>query len=329
MTTIRKNVWRSAMALVLSVGILSSCDKDDDLEVDSGPTDDIAEIAIATDDLDSLVVALTEAKLVSTFQGDGTGPFTVFAPTNQAFVDLLSDLKLTRIADINKDLLTDVLTYHVLESEVKSGAITDGMLIKTLQGNTFTANVSMSGVTIDVNAMSQTGTSVTKDNVLATNGVVHIIDEVLVPETPSSTPTDDIVDIATSNSSFDSLVVALTEAELVSTFQGDDSGPFTVFAPTNQAFVDLLSDLKLSQIADIPEATLDAVLKTHVVEGVFQSSQISNGKSIKTLDSEVITFDTSSGTKVSSTSTSGSSVNTPDQWATNGIIHIIDKVLVP
>jgi transforming growth factor-beta-induced protein len=274
-----------------------------------------------------LVVALTQANLVATFQGGDSGPFTVFAPSNAAFVALLDDLGVDRISEIDNTTLTAVLTYHVVNGTVKSTDLTDGMLVKTLQGNTFTVNTS-NGVSIDVNASDQKGISVTQADVEASNGVIHVIDAVLRPETPGTVPSGDIVETADENG-LDSLAIALTEADLVATFQGDDSGPFTVFAPSNAAFVALLDDLGVATISEIDKTTLTAVLQAHVIDGVFQESQITNGREVSTLGEAPITFSTSSGVKVSSENTADATIVTTDVWATNGVVHVIDKVLRP
>jgi len=339
MIQFKRQAIKLSMAILLGLSFMS-CKKEDDedpQQTNNIPTvnfntpsdqDDIVDVALSNPSFDSLVVALTRAELVSTFQGDNSGPFTVFAPTNDAFVNLLSDLNYNSISEIDKGFLTEVLTFHVVSGKVLSTDLSDGMLAKTLQGNTFTINTS-GGVTIDVNSSDKMGVNVTQADVKASNGVIHVIDAILVPDLKVGTPSDDIIDIALAND-FDSLAVALTKAGLVSTFQGDDSGPFTVFAPTNQAFVDLLGALNLGSIAEIDDALLTSVLQAHVVDGVFQQKQISNNKSISTLGGAPITFDATSGVTVSSASTTGASVTSGDDvWATNGVIHIINKVLVP
>lgn len=325
MKTEKRLNWKAIFILLLSITFVACDNSDDDPEPKKNGKD-IVELALADETFDSLVVALTEANLVATFQGDNSGPFTVFAPTNGAFRALLSDLNLTKIADIDASLLLTVLQNHVVEGKVKSSSLSDGMLVKTLNGYTFTVNKKAT-ISLDVNSSNKTGIDIIDSDIDATNGVIHVIDEVLVPDTPSPTPTLDIVEIALADDTFDSLVVALTEANLVATFRGD--GPYTVFAPTNTAFQNLLTNLSLSRIADIDDATLLAVLQAHAVDGILQSGQLTEGKKVSTLGGEELTFSITSGASVSSDGTTSATISPADQWATNGIIHVIDKVLLP
>jgi transforming growth factor-beta-induced protein len=313
------------LALLMVPFVLVSCEKEEEDEPKPEMKMDIVEIATSDNTFDSLVVALSTANLVSVFQGDDSGPYTVFAPTNQAFVNLLSALNLDRIADIDMDLLTKVLTYHVVNGSVMSSDLADDMLVKTLSGSTFVVDLD-NGAMINTNAM--TSVKISNVDVEASNGVIHVIDEVLLPSMPAVAPTDDIVETAVA-AGFDSLAVALTKANLVSTFSGDETGPFTVFAPTNQAFVDLLAALNLNSINDIDMATLTAVLQYHVVDGIVASDQLFNNFAVSTLGGESFDVMTSNGVKIQATNTMDAEVTTADVWATNGIVHVINKVLVP
>src|SRR6056297_1023715 len=135
-------------------------------------TEDIVEIAVGNDDFSILVTALTEADLVGALQGDG--PFTVFAPTDAAFGDLLAALDITAADLLAQPGLADVLLYHVVSGQVMSTDLTDGMMAETLQGESLTIDLS-DGVKVN-------DATVTAPDLEATNGVIHVIDSVLIPE---------------------------------------------------------------------------------------------------------------------------------------------------
>lgn len=322
-----KNLNRLLMvALILSVSLIA-CDKDDDVTTPptSGVSKNIAELAIADNRLDSLVVALSEAGLVSTFQGSGT--FTVFAPNNQAFVDLLaSNNAWNRISDIDQTTLTNVLLYHVLGSTVKSADISNDTYAATLNKtgpngtNTSLFLETDNGVKINNNA------NVVEANVMATNGVIHIIDAVITPK--------NVVELALNDDRFSSLVAALTADSsytYVSTLSG--TGPFTIFAPTNDAFAALLnSNPSWNTINDIPSSTLAKVLEYHVVVGDnVQAAQLNQGQMINTLEGSDLTVDLMNGAQLETTNTSQGKVNiiVKDVQGTNGVIHAVDQVLLP
>jgi len=194
------------------------------LSVSADANDDIPTNAAATGVHDSLVAALAHVDLVTTLEG--TGPFTVFAPTDQAFTDAGIDL-----ADFNtpeeKATLTDILLYHVVSASVPSSAVTDGMLATMANGDKAKFGVSSGTVTVGT-------ATVTTADVQASNGIIHVIDKVLMPPV-------DIPATAQTTGIHNSLVAAVIQADLLPTLQG--TGPFTVFAPTDQAFTDAGIDL--------------------------------------------------------------------------------------
>ncbi|MEN8929539.1 MAG: fasciclin domain-containing protein, partial [Flavobacteriales bacterium] len=273
-------------------------------------------------------VALTQTGLVSTFQGANSGPYTVFAPTNTAFANLISGNPLwNSISDIDNSLLTTVLTYHVLDGKVMAADIVDGDFVTTLSGLTFKINTT-GAVTIDVNATTNTGTPVSTTDVAASNGVIHAIDKVLVPDVPATAPTSTIAQLAVA-AGLDSLVVALTEANLVSTFDGTNGNFYTVFAPTNTAFINVLAtDPTWNRISDIPSAVLTAVLTFHVANGTIQAGQLSDGQNINTLESTALTFN-ATGLTLTGGSSTAVPISGTDNYATNGVVHVIDGVLLP
>ncbi len=199
---------------------------------------DIVSIAAGSEDFTILTAALETAGLTEALQGEG--PFTVFAPTDAAFENLLSALSISAEDLLAQPQLADVLLYHVVAGSVMSGDLQNGMTAETLGGQMITVDLS-EGVKINTSAV------ITAD-IKASNGVIHVIDTVLIPETfqlaSATAPLPSIVDIAVSNPDFSILVAALAKAELVEALQAE--GPFTVFAPTNAAFEALLGELGIT-----------------------------------------------------------------------------------
>ncbi len=293
------------MSLVLILGSTASAQEQD-----------IAGIASGSEDFSILTAALEKAGLVEALQGEG--PFTVFAPTNAAFEQLLGELSITAEDLLNHPQLADVLLYHVVAGKVLSTDLVNGMTAETLGGQTIAVDLSM-GVKIN-------SSSVTAADIMATNGVIHVIDSVLVPETFQLTPAaqtlPSIVDIAVSSPDFSILVAALAKAELVEALLGE--GPFTVFAPTNAAFEALLAALGITAEELLGQPQLADVLLYHVVSGKVLSTDLADGMKAETLGGQTITVDLSMGVKINT-----SNVVTADIEASNGVIHVIDSVLVP
>ena len=279
------------------------------LSVSADETEDIPTNAAATGMHDSLVAALAHADLVGALQG--SGPFTVFAPTDQAFADAGIDLANFNTPELNATL-TDILLYHVLaDASVMSGDVTDGLTVTMMNGDDASFSVS------DGTVMIQDATVTTPD-VVASNGVIHVIDKVLMP------PADlkDIPTIASETGVHSALVAALSQAGLVEALQAD--GPFTVFAPTDQAFTDAGIDLA-SFNDDESNATLADILTYHVYVGAVQSSEVTDGLTVPMLNGDNASFSVVDGV----VSIEGATVTTADVIASNGVIHIIDKVLMP
>lgn len=305
--------------LTLNLFVLTSCGDDD--ETSEPEVMSIVDTAIATDDLSILVEALQSADLVTALQADG--PFTVFAPTNQAFQDLLDATPAwTTLSDIPAETLKNVLLFHVVSGNVMAADLTD-TYVPTLSPAPNSEAVSLK---VDVTGGVQFNGSanpITTD-IEATNGTIHTIDKVMLP--PS------VVSIALDNDNFSTLVAALTRDDLTTDFvtilSGD--GPFTVFAPTNDAFQALLdSNNDWTNLADIPVATLEAVLTYHVVSGAnVQSKQLTDNQSITTLGG-TLTVDLTDGAKVESTSGQSVSIVAADVQGTNGVVHGVNAVLLP
>lgn len=290
---------------IVSTFALTSCESDDE-EVMENPKD-IVEVAVSDPDFSTLVAALQKAELVTTLQSDGL--FTVFAPTNAAFNKLFTDLGVSGIDDLTKEQLTPILLYHVIGAKVESTDLTNGY-VTTLSIGAGNKNVSLK---VDAtNLQLNGGVGITSADIEATNGVIHVIDEVLLPPT--------VVDIAMDNENFSILVSALVKAELVETLQGD--GPFTVFAPTNDAFNALFTALGVSGIADLSKEALTPILLDHVVSGNVRSTDLTTG-TVNTLNNS-INIDVTNGVKING----DINVVLADVQGTNGVVHVIDKVIV-
>ncbi|WP_411030692.1 fasciclin domain-containing protein [Spongiimicrobium sp. 3-5] len=303
----------------------------------------IVDIAVATDDLSLLVEALgtADAGLVETLSG--MGPFTVFAPTNAAFTDLLHALgdDFHSLADFDtpaeKELLVKVLTYHVVSGIAAfSTDLSNGQQITTEQGENVT--VSLSGGVFIEDATHTPAEVVGPDNE-ASNGVVHIINKVLLPQEVLdilNPPTPNIVQLAQSVSDLDLLVAALIQADagFVATLGGN--GPFTVFAPTNHAFVELLDALgdDFHSLADFDtqaeKELLAKVLSYHVVPGIaVASGDLTSHTEIFTLQGESFEAIPGHPIRIKDKTNDNADIVGPDNEASNGIVHIIDKVLLP
>jgi uncharacterized surface protein with fasciclin (FAS1) repeats len=266
----------------------------------------------------TLVAALEQASLVETL--NGAGPFTVFAPVDDAFDQLMTELDITAQQLLAREDLSAILTYHVLGSEVMSSALSNGQTAETLQGSDVT-------VTIDGSTVMVNDATVTTADVDASNGVIHIINKVLMPPAQEPEPEPEspgtIVAVAQNAGTFTTLVSALEQANLVDTLNGD--GPFTVFAPVDDAFTQLLADLDITATQLLAREDLSAILTYHVLGSEVMSSALSNGQTAETLQGSDVTVTIDGSTVMVSDAT----VTTPDVDASNGVIHIIDKVLMP
>ncbi len=289
-----------AVYLMLTLLVASSLP----LNVSADSSQDIPTNAAATGVHDSLVAALTHAGLVATLQG--TGPFTVFAPTDQAFADAGIDLADFDTPEENATL-SDILLHHVYSGTVYSSDLTDGMLATMVNGDNVKFGVSATTVTVGT-------ATVTTADVQASNGVIHIIDTVLIPPV-------DIPATAQTTGIHDSLVAAVVQADLLATLQG--TGPFTLFAPTDQAFADAGIDLAA---LDNPtgKETLSDILLYHVVPSQVPASAVTECMSADAANGQPLSFTVGNGVMVND-----ANVTMTDVVTSNGLIHVIDKVLTP
>jgi len=313
----------------------------------------ITDIAVGDTDLAFLVNLLTLAGIADSLAVDG--PLTVFAPTNGAFTNLLASGN--DLSALGIDNIADVLSYHVVVGSYMASDITDGLILETLQGETIEFGIDGGVVTVNGEVISVT-------DIPASNGFIHIIDGVMfpkailvesdgtTPDEPSDSSPSTIVDIASADPDLAVLVGLLIEADLVDTLSSE--GPFTVFAPTDVAFISTLDqeakDPSIANSTDPDEVAdvlafvsaldevgaggaassydpilLSEVLTYHVVSGTFMASDITDGLTLTTVNGETILFKiTDDGVTVN-----GEAVMVPDISASNGVIHKIDGVLVP
>ena len=303
-----------------------SCDNDDN---DAQPLPEeltIVETAAATPELSILVDALTVADgdLLTTLSG---GNFTVLAPTNDAFAAFLSANGFASLDEVPTDVLSNILLNHVITGSVMS---TD--LASAVSGYTTTNATNMDGDNLSLYFSTSSGvefngqSSVVLADVPASNGIVHVVDAVI------GLPT--VVTFATSNPTFETLVAALTRddlsEDLVSILSTtDEPSPFTVFAPTNDAFASLLSELGVDSLGDIDVATLGLTLGTHVVvEANVRSGDLTNGMSITTIGDN-LTVSLDAGPQLIDLNDRIANIIAVDVQAYNGVVHVIDKVVLP
>ena len=274
------------------------------LNASADASQDIPSNAAATGVHDSLVAALTHADLVTTLQG--AGPFTVFAPTDTAFAEAGIDLSTFDTPEENATL-TAILLHHVVSGSVPSSALSDGMFATTVNGDRVQFGVDGNGVTVS-------NANVTTPDVLASNGIIHVIDKVMIPPV-------DIPSTAQTTGIHNSLVAAVIQAELLATLQGP--GPFTVFAPTDQAFADAGIDLAA---LDTPEgkATLSDILLYHVVGADVPAANVTECMTADAVNGQPLAFTVDGGVMVND-----ANVVLTDVISSNGLIHVIDKVLTP
>lgn len=297
-------------ALGASVPLLQACGGSDD-----EPERNIVELAQNTPDLSILVEAVVAAGLAPALS---TGKLTVFAPTNSAFAALLTELGVTKDALLaDKALLTAVLSYHVLGTTVARADIPVGKAITPLAGGFF--KIETTGglkVTDGRNRVS----NITATDIRASNGVVHLVDRVLLPANK------DIVATASALPDFSILVEAVVAAGLVSALQG--AGPFTVFAPTNAAFADLLGELNVTKQALLANtALLTKVLTYHVVPARVLKAEVPVNTAITTLQGQSLSV--GADLVITDQNMRKSSIVATDVFTSNGVIHAVNKVLLP
>jgi uncharacterized surface protein with fasciclin (FAS1) repeats len=306
---------RYPLVMAAALSLLAACG--DSGDGTPAPTQNAVEVAQGNPDLSILVEAVTAAGLGPTLSGPG--PFTIFAPTNAAFASLLTELGVSKdelLAD--KPLLTAVLQYHVVSGTVLKRDIPLGKAIEPLAGGFFKID-EVGGGAVITDGRNRTSNVVTAD-VRTTNGVVHVVDKVLLPADK------DIVQTAAALPDFSILVEAVTAADLGPTLSG--AGPFTVFAPTNEAFAALLTELGLTKaqlLANKP--LLTKVLTYHVLAARVLKADVVPGVQPATVEGE--TFSISAGLQVTDQRSRVANITATDVLTSNGVIHVLDKVILP
>jgi transforming growth factor-beta-induced protein len=290
-----------------------------DVEVPT-PAMSIVDVAIANGSFTTLVGAL-QATGLDTVLADLESDFTVFAPSDAAFAKLPADT----LTNLSTEQLSNILLYHVIPGKVLAdGAIT---LAQSSSNTAEAANGDNVALSFSNSTLFVNGAKVSTADVIADNGVIHVIDNIIMPLVETDAPTNSIVEVALADpDNFSTLVTALTAADLVDTL-ADETKTFTVFAPTNSAFEKIDSDVLNALLAD--KTALTEVLLTHVVGEVSLSSvdaYAANGKTLSTLSNTKISvgIDAVSGSLV----IGGANVVITDINTTNGVIHVIDTVIL-
>jgi uncharacterized surface protein with fasciclin (FAS1) repeats len=283
-------------------------------------TMDIVDTAVSAGSFGTLVAAVQAAGLVDALKAEG--PFTVFAPSDEAFAKLPQETLDALLADPTGDL-TQILLLHVVPAKVLAADVSDGLSAETLQGGSL--NFTVADGKVSVNGANVVGT-----DVMASNGVIHVIDSVILPaaegeaapaEEEAMEAEKDIVDTAVAAGSFGTLVAAVEAAGLVDALKAE--GPFTVFAPSDEAFAKLPAGTVEGLLAD-PEA-LSKVLLYHVISGKVMAADVTDGLAAETLQGSPVNFSVADGKVMINDAV----VSATDVEASNGVIHVIDSVILP
>ena len=271
---------------------------------------DIVDTAVSAGTFKTLVAAVKAAGLVDTLKSKG--PFTVFAPSDKAFAKLPEGTVEYLLKPENKDKLVGLLKYHVVSGSVMAADVVKLKSAKSVQGSEIAIKVTDAGV------MLNGKTKVIKTDIKTSNGVIHVIDSVIMPPRKK-----DIVDTAVGAEGFSTLVAAVKAAGLVETLKGE--GPFTVFAPNDAAFAKIDKATLGSLLKPENKDKLTAILTYHVVAGKVMAADVVNLKSAKTVNGQSATIKVSDGTVM----VDGAKVIATDIECGNGVIHVIDSVIMP
>ena len=280
---------------------------------------DIVDTAVEAGSFGTLVAAVQAAGLVDTLKGEG--PFTVFAPSEEAFAALPAGTLETLLADPSGDL-TQILLYHVVPGKVMAADVTDGLEAETAQGGKVKFMVADGKVMIN-------DANIVATDVVASNGVIHVIDKVILPPAPAAEEAaaeapaaGTIPEVAAAAGGFETLLAAVTAAGLGETLSGE--GPFTVFAPTDAAFAALPAGTVETLLAD-PTGDLTQILLYHVVPGKVMAADVTDGLEAETAQGGKVKFTVADGKVM----INGANIVATDIAASNGVIHVIDAVILP
>ena len=321
-----KNLFKTVLILILSFTSFTSCNNDDET-MPLPITNTIVDFVSNSPDYSVLLEALQLANGNLPDVLGGEGPFTVFAPNNTAFATFLSENNFSSLSDIPTDVLTQVLLNHVVSGNAVSSSLETGYSLNSLSTATPNGN-NMSLFINTTNGVVINGVStVTTADVSVDNGTIHAVNAVI------GLPT--VVTFAAADPNLSILVTALTRSDLtfdfvgtLSTVNGTAPAPFTIFAPTNDAFIDLLAELNVASLDDIDEPTLKGTLEMHAVAGAnVLAAGLSDAMTIGTLGGN-ITANITNGATLTDANNRVSTIIATDVQASNGVIHAIDKVLL-
>jgi uncharacterized surface protein with fasciclin (FAS1) repeats len=274
----------------------------------AGGGKNIVQTAVGAGQFKTLATALQAADLVSALEGEG--PFTVFAPTDEAFAKLPKGTVESLLMPNNRDALAGILKYHVVSGSLMAGDVVGLSNATTLNGQRIGIRSESGKVMID-------GATITKTDIACSNGVIHVIDTVILPADKN------IVETAVGAGQFKTLTAALSAVGLASALEGE--GPFTVFAPTDAAFAKLPPGTVENLLKPENREQLAGILKYHVVSGRVYADQVVGMDSTKTLGGKALSIRTSGDNVMIGDAT----VVNADIEASNGVIHVVDTVLIP
>ena len=317
------NLTKFAAVAVFFLTFTACSDDDDVTQPVVEETNTIVDFVASNENYSSLEAALEVTGLTSTL--DGPENYTVFAPDNDAFAAFLSENNFSSLDEVPVELLTQVLLYHVQMGELMAADLSTGYIESMATGTASDENLSMY-ISTENGVMINGVATVTSADIEVDNGVIHAVDEVV--GLPS------IVTFAMADPKFNTLVAALTREDdftFVNTLmQNDAPAPFTVFAPTNEAFASLLEELNMTSLEDIPADLLASVLSYHVVTGAnVRSTDLTDGMEVSTLSGGSFTIDLNNGAMITDANGRTAEKIVVDVQANNGVVHVVDTVLLP
>ncbi len=312
----KKIVFYSLVLFVATSLLFTSCKKDDE-----DTSKNIVELAQGNSDLSSLVAAVQRAGLVDALS-DESKQYTVFAPTNAAFAKFLSDNGFANLEAVPVDALRNLLLNHVLGTEVKAADVTTGYVSTLATYDSTNSNIDMY-ISAASDVVINGGPKVVTKDVDANNGVIHVIDALInIPLIPT---------FAIANPDFSILVQALTRSDLVVNYADvlSDTGPFTIFAPNNAAFLAVLSELNFNSLNDIPANTLETILVYHFVVGSnVLAGSLTDGQAVTTAQGASFNISLANGAKIEDGLGRTTNIIVTDIQGGNGVVHVIDRVLL-
>lgn len=299
----------SLLVVLAAAVVLVSCEDDDDV-VDDDPVGTIYQEIAGANNYTILEAAINKADLQSTLEGSGS--FTIFAPNDNAFVSA----GITDLNDYSADELAAILQYHVVDSEIDFAALSGQDEVETLNGTVYVTPFN------DNNFLNARAGFLQAD-AEATNGVIHVIDRVLFP------PENEISAIITESEGLSILEEALLQVGVENVLTG--SGPYTIFAPSDDAFTALLDELDVTTINELSDEQLMDILQYHIVsDRVFSTELVAGDQGTLLGQNFAIDFEGNSIVITDDNETSEDAVVVAgDFLGTNGIVHIVDEVLLP